>query len=266
MARGNFGERLKREREMREVSLAEITAATRIGPRFLEALENEDWQKLPGGVFNRGFVRAVAHYLGLDEESLLGEYDLARADHAKNAAPPAENRIPSPPKWLPALAIAGVLIVVAGLVAAGVYGWRYFAARRAAKKSAAATLQIQPPSNSVPDSNHASLAPTATASLQSASAVRAAPAPLDLSVSTSAATRMRILADDKLVLDAEVDPGVTHHFAASLQFKVSAADSSAVLLELNGKAMPPLGAPGSSGTILLSEKDLRQASDGNTQP
>ena len=99
MARGNFGERLKRERELREVTLEEITAHTRIGPRFLEALENEDWEKLPGGVFNRGFVRSVARYLGLDEESLLGEYDLA------HGAPPIlptnenqEHRIPSPPK------------------------------------------------------------------------------------------------------------------------------------------------------------------------
>ena len=64
MAKGNFGERLKREREMREVSLNEVTVATRISVRFLQALENEDWEKLPGGVFNRGFVRAVARYLG----------------------------------------------------------------------------------------------------------------------------------------------------------------------------------------------------------
>ena len=65
MARGTFGERLKRERELREVTLEEITAGTRIGARFLEALENEQWDKLPGGVFNRGFVRAIARYLGL---------------------------------------------------------------------------------------------------------------------------------------------------------------------------------------------------------
>jgi len=77
MATGNFGERLKRERELREVTLEEITSATRIGSRFLEALENEQWEKLPGGVFNRGFVRAIARYLGLNEEALLGEYDLA---------------------------------------------------------------------------------------------------------------------------------------------------------------------------------------------
>jgi len=61
MAKGNFGERLKRERELREVSLEEITTATRIGPHFLEALENEEWSKLPGGVFNRGFRRARSH-------------------------------------------------------------------------------------------------------------------------------------------------------------------------------------------------------------
>src|SRR6516162_7092063 len=55
MAKGNFGERLKRERELREVSLEEITTATRIGPHFLAALENEDWSKLPGGVFKSRF-------------------------------------------------------------------------------------------------------------------------------------------------------------------------------------------------------------------
>jgi hypothetical protein len=68
------------------------------------------------------------------------------------------------------------------------------------------------------------------------------------------------------VLDAELPAGETRHFSANQQFEVTAADSSAVLLELNGQAMPPLGTPGSSGTIVLSQKDLRQASVGNSQP
>jgi hypothetical protein len=80
---------------------------------------------------------------------------------------------------------------------------------------------------------------------------------LDLSVSTSAATRVRILADSKLLLDAELPAGETRHFSANQEFEVTAGDSSAVLLELNGKAMPPLGAPGASGTMVLSQKDLR---------
>src|ERR1700749_118128 len=99
MARGNFGEGLKRERELREVTLEEITAHTRIGPRFLEALENEQWEKLPGGVFNRGFVRSVARYLGLDEESLLGEYDLAHGAPVALPTDRFEDRIPAPSKW-----------------------------------------------------------------------------------------------------------------------------------------------------------------------
>ena len=78
--KGTFGEHLRREREMRGVSLDEISAATRIGTRFLEAMENEQWDRLPGGVFNRGFVRAVARFLGLDEERLVAEYTLATGD------------------------------------------------------------------------------------------------------------------------------------------------------------------------------------------
>src|SRR5277367_3682232 len=61
---------------MRGVSLEEISLATRIAPRFLAALESEQWEKLPGGVFNRGFIRSVAHYLGLDEDSMVAEYAL----------------------------------------------------------------------------------------------------------------------------------------------------------------------------------------------
>jgi cytoskeleton protein RodZ len=242
MARGNFGERLKRERELREVTMNELTKATRISTRFIEALENEDWAKLPGGVFGHGFVRTIARYLGLNEEALLGEYDLARAEHLAAAPPKLEERIPSPPKWLPVAAVLVVLLLVAGLFFAGRYGWRRYAAYRPTKKSADASLTAQPLSGSTSPGS----------AVQSSSA-----ALLDLSVSTSAATRVRVMADDKLLLDTELPAGENRHFSANQQFEVTAGDSSAVLLELNGKAMPPLGAPGASGRIVLSEKDLR---------
>jgi cytoskeleton protein RodZ len=144
MARGIFGERLKRERELREVTLEEITSATRIGPRFLEALENEDWEKLPGGVFNRGFVRSVARYLGLDEEAFLAEYDLAHGTQVPPTDERSEQRIPSPPKWLPAAIVLGVLVLLGGLITGGIYAWRYFAARRSVKHSTDSTSLILP--------------------------------------------------------------------------------------------------------------------------
>jgi cytoskeleton protein RodZ len=252
MARGNFGERLKREREMREVSPTEITSATRISSRFLEALENEDWAKLPGGIFNRGFVRAIAHYLGLDEESLLAEYDLAHGEQNIEAPAPYENPIPRPSKWVPILGLVVFLGILAGLVYAGRYGWSRYSAHRAAKQSSASIAIAQPPSSSG-SSDTLAADPSSISSL-------------DLSVSASAATRVRILADGKLLLDTELPAGETRHFSANHQFEVTAGDSSAVLLELNGQAMPPLGAPGASGTMVLSQKDLRQAPGGTSRP
>ncbi len=261
MASGTFGERLKRERELREVSLKEVTAGTRIGPRFLEALENEEWEKLPGGVFNRGFVRAIARYLGLDEENLLAEYDMARGEQSMPAPQPYENKLPRPPIWVPILAVLALLAVFGGLIAGGVYGWRWYSARRAAKGSSSSALlpiQTQP--------GTANVVPAVADARSSDSVTSSAAPPLDLAVSTSAATRVRILADGRLLLDAELRAGETRHFSASKQFEVTAADSSAVLLELNGRAMPPVGTPGASGTIVLGQKDLRQASSGTPQP
>jgi cytoskeleton protein RodZ len=72
-----FGEYLRREREMRGVSLGEISTATKISIRFLQAIENEELSKLPGGIFTRSFVRTYARYLGLDEERVLADCQLA---------------------------------------------------------------------------------------------------------------------------------------------------------------------------------------------
>lgn len=261
MARGNFGERLKRERELREVSLKEITTTTRIGPRYLEALENEEWDKLPGGVFNRGFVRAIARYLGLDEENLLSEYDLAHGEQSNPVPQPYENKIPRPPIWVPVLAVLGLLAVLGVLIAGSIYGWRRYAAHRAAKRSS--SLSSLPGQTSL---ENAEGTPSAAAITASNSPNTSATVPLDLSVSTSAATRVRIIADGALLLDAELPAGETRHYSANRQFEVTAADSSAVLLEMNGRAMPPVGSPGASGTIVLSQMDLRQASGGTSKP
>jgi len=262
MAKGIFGERLKRERELREVSVDELTKSTRISQRFLEALENEDWGKLPGGVFGRAFVRTVARYLGLDEEALLAEYDLARGDITPTAKPlKPEERIPSPPKWVPVVALLALLALLAGLVYAGRYALQRYTARHSSQQSSASSAKpaLVAPGNA--DQSLGSSGPTPLPSLE-------APAQLilQLSLSTSAATHIRLVTDATLVLDAEVPAGDTRHFTAHQQFQITAADSSAVLLELNGQAMPPLGAPGASGTMVLSQKDLRQAPSGNSQP
>jgi cytoskeleton protein RodZ len=105
-----FGEHLKRERELRGVTIEEVAAATRISPRFLEAIENEQWDRLPGGAFNRGFIRSVARYLGLDEESTVAEYALETKGLNQSAAAADASAQGMPRDLRPV--IAGAIIVV----------------------------------------------------------------------------------------------------------------------------------------------------------
>ena len=90
----SFGERLKREREMRGVSLEEIAESTKIGKRNLLALETEEFGKLPGGIFNKGFVRAYAKYLGLDEDQAVTDF-LAAENAASTGIRVAVDPVPA---------------------------------------------------------------------------------------------------------------------------------------------------------------------------
>src|SRR4051794_18349736 len=73
MANG-VGQTLREARRRREVELSAVEEATRIRPRFLRAIENEEWDALPGGVYTRGFIRTYAAYLGLDGDRLVEDY------------------------------------------------------------------------------------------------------------------------------------------------------------------------------------------------
>src|SRR5688572_21302478 len=75
----SFGEELRREREIRSISLKEISDATKISKRFLEAIERNDHRTLPAPVFTRGFVREYARYLGLSAEEIVNRYNFAAA-------------------------------------------------------------------------------------------------------------------------------------------------------------------------------------------
>jgi cytoskeleton protein RodZ len=80
----SFGQKLKREREKRAITLEQISSSTKIGTRMLQALEEENFDQLPGGIFNKGFIRAYARHVGLDEDQAIADYLEASG---QNAAP-----------------------------------------------------------------------------------------------------------------------------------------------------------------------------------
>ena len=129
-----FGEELRRERKLRRIALREVAEATKINLRYLEALERNDFQHLPGGVFNRGFVRAYAQYIGVDPDGMVNAYlleeqaqttqgkaqdrHLFRRSRQGGSSKPAEEgrerKTPGRlPRWLPwaALAVAVALLL-----------------------------------------------------------------------------------------------------------------------------------------------------------
>ena len=129
----SFGETLKRERELRQISLREIAEATKINLRYLDALEHDDFRHLPGGVFNKGFVRAYSQFIGIDPETMVTAYleedgrQQARAARA-SGAPPHVQDIETPVRslverfWFAALVVVLVVVLLAaGLTALG-YG------------------------------------------------------------------------------------------------------------------------------------------------
>jgi cytoskeletal protein RodZ len=86
---GEFGEKFRKERERRGLTLDDVSSVTKINSRMLKAIEGEHFDQLPGGVFNKGFVRAYAKHLGFNDEEAITEY-LAVLREAQIGAQTAE--------------------------------------------------------------------------------------------------------------------------------------------------------------------------------
>ncbi len=279
MTKGTFGESLKREREMRGVTLEEIATATRIARRFLKAIEDEQWDQLPGGVFNRGFVRAMAHYLGLDEENTVAEYTLAVGDRQPvpvwTGSPPAVT--PQHP-WLAWVIIAAAAIAI---LAGGGFGTRFLLARRAASRAAqtealkvgsspaAADASFPsgrssgPSAGAVPSSGAESESAASSSKPSTPAATGPAAAePLQLRIEADKKTSVIVIADKDVVFDGVMKAGDNQSFTATDHFQVSAEDAGAIRLELNGKALASLGSPGQAGKVTLTREALKGAAGG----
>lgn len=83
----SFGERLQSKRETRGITLEEISKSTKISSRALRALEEEKFDKLPGGIFNKGFVRAYARHLGIDEDEAVADFIAASGGDKEQPLP-----------------------------------------------------------------------------------------------------------------------------------------------------------------------------------
>jgi hypothetical protein len=123
-----IGTTLREARNRRKVDLSEVEAAIKIRVRYLQAIENEEWDALPGGAYTRGFIRTYASYLGLDGERLADDYRRSTAPSGGERAPKRVEPVPmgarGGPRRIPTgvLVAAVCLVLVAIVVAIGLAG------------------------------------------------------------------------------------------------------------------------------------------------
>jgi transcriptional regulator with XRE-family HTH domain len=257
-----FGEHLKREREMRGVSLEEVSAATRISTRFLEAIESDRWESLSGGVFNRGFIRSVARYLGLDEDSMVAEYALETRGRVETGVVP-DPPMEMPRNWKPAIVAAIVLaVILAGVgFAYARYGGKI--AERLHRKPAAAATSGDAARGANGTAGGAAAAGNGAAQNSkpsdgaAATTGAAAADPLELMLQTSKLVDVTIVADGATIFSGSIDAGDKRMFEARDAFDVSSSDSSAIVLELNGRRVGAFGQLGLPGSVKLTRNDLK---------
>lgn len=98
---GHFGAKFREAREKKDLTLDQVSNVTKISSRMLKAIEEEHFDQLPGGVFNKGFIRAYAKHLGLNDEEAVTEYITclreAQVDAHEVWEPQALPAAPTPP-------------------------------------------------------------------------------------------------------------------------------------------------------------------------
>lgn len=126
----SLGEKLRQAREAKGLSLRDVADQTRIAHNYLEAIENDNYKTLPGGIFNKGFVRSFAKAVGIDEKEALADYTNLIASQVGSV--PEESEKTRRPEVLTNDAqssgvgriLLGLLIL--GLLMGGIYyGWQF---------------------------------------------------------------------------------------------------------------------------------------------
>ena len=109
----SLSEELRRERELRGISLKQISDDTKIGVRFLEALEKDRLELIPGEFYRRSYLRAYARYLGLDENRAVNAYAFAHREKDSDDQSHDSRKRPGMVPWLPWVLAACVLALIA---------------------------------------------------------------------------------------------------------------------------------------------------------
>jgi cytoskeleton protein RodZ len=254
-----LGEELRRLREEKGVSLRQVSDATHIGSRFLQAIESDNYSSLPGGIFNRGFVRSYARYLGMNEEQALLLYNQqleAQGGEAPRATPRfegIEEEVGSP--WG---SVALILLILA-ILGAGIFtAYRWL--RGSAPADAGVIAQQTPTATPAPAAS-----PTASPTASPGGSPAASPAPaaadaLRLQVQArDADVWIRVKPDTTSAVQAILKAGESREFVANDKLEMKVGNLPSAIIKLNGRdaRLPSQGTSTVSKDVVITKENLQ---------
>ena len=259
----SLSEKLRRERELRGISLKQISDDTNIGVRFLEALEEDRLELIPGEFYRRSYLRAYARFLGLDEERTVNAYAFAHQEKDSDEESQEGRARSGMAPWLPWALGVGVAAVIISVV----FFARSSSDPAESPSSAAPTTTVQNVATAGADALSADEITEAAAGASSSTAPRALPtADNDVPMLTPSrerrerqatadgALRLVVAVGESCWLEIEVDgevvstglkeEGFRQEFTADTELRLWLGNAGGVSLWVNDKPLRSLGRDG----------------------
>lgn len=228
----SLGQELRRERELRAVTLKEIANLTKISLRYLQALEEDRLDILPGPFFVKGVIRAFAKAIGADEDYFLNKYhaDVLLQTYAVDRDRKIIDR------GLPVRSRSRLyaIIVISGLALAILLSFLFLTPHKRVRDSSARPQPAGERLQTVVAPPPRVLEPV----------LQAQKTPLELELSFLAETWIQVYVDGELVIDGLKRAGEKAACQAQKEFILHTGNAGGFDLTINGKPGKSLGGPG----------------------
>lgn len=245
--KGNIGEQLRKQRKAKGISLVEVSEHTKIGKKYLEALENGEYDVLPGETYIRGFLKAYAKYLDLDDDEIIRHYKVQRrmADHEDAGADGegGQRAESNQSLWGPLLAV----LVLAGLGAGVFLFWSSLTGKKPEPRADGSDAASSEFAAGLP-------APAANAG------------DLVLKIRAKEKTWITIMADGRQEPDVTLNPNEERTWTAKERFVLWTGNAGGVEVWFNNELQPPLGAANEVRKEVVFERKAASNPPGGTLP
>jgi len=237
-----IGETFKKTRESKNFSLEEVSKATKIHIKVLKALEEEEFDSLPGALYTKGFIKKYCEFLGLESAGILNQYTILVPQ-----VPPQILNIASKEKVFTGIKIITFIRfagIIAGLCILLVLFNAMIHGAGKKKNSARVETKIKKPSTNRINKTPVVLQP------KSHDQALTKNEGLALRISARKDTWLEVKSDGEVVFQHILQGGTEESWKAKDNFELSISESANVVLYVNGRKMASLGSGVKRGVVI----------------